>query len=327
MQAEIVIPEWAKRIASDHTDMDRNPQPVDAGKVRSFRLTLPDDVYFEYAFIDAGGRMRADPGNELRARNPWYPEASAIQGPEYRPSRYSQLTDDTADGRLDRHRLDSSWLQGIRRVSVYTPRGQEGVALPLVLVHDGTAFLRVAGLDRVLEALLAEGRAGPARLAFIEPADRDSEYGFGDDYLRFTMDELLPFLDGHYEGTGERVALGASLGGLMSARLGLLSPDEVQTVVTFSGAFLGTPEDRDFYRSTRSWVLERVRQEPRLPLSWYCDVGTIEWLTDVNRELAAELAAKAQRNRYQERNAGHNWVNWRNGLADGLAFALERKDG
>lgn len=323
MEAEINIPEWATHIASDHTDMDRAPQPVDAGKVSSFRLTLPDDVYFEYAFIDAEGDMKADPVNELGASNPWYPSASAIVGPSYRPSPYAQLGEETARGSLERHRLTSERLDRIVRVNVYTPEEYSGQTLPLVLVFDGTAFLRLAGLPRVLEALVAEGEARPARLVFIEPNDRSSEYGFNDEYRSFILGELLPFLDHDYPVGKERIVLGASLGGLMSATLALLHPEEFGGVVSFSGAFLGSPEEREFYASRHSWVVERVRESKALPLRWYAEVGTIEWLTGVNRELHRVLVDKNYRHGYRERNAGHNWVNWRNGLADALRFALD----
>lgn len=322
MEAEIEIPDWARHIVSDHTDMDRSPHPVDSSSVSSFRVKLPDDAYFEYAFLDADGRMRADPGNPRKAQNPWYPEASAVLGPDYRPSRYADLGDEYERGTLDRHRIESNLLGAVRRVGVYTPGGHEGDRLPLLLVHDGTAFMRIAALQRVLEALLEEGKVEPARVAFVEPMDRTDEYGFDEQYRRFTVEELLPFLDENYSGTGERTAVGASLGGLMSATLALLHPELFGTVVTFSGAFLGGPENRDFYRAEESWVLEQLRSQERLPLSWYSEVGTIEWLTTINREVEVELEGKRYVHGYRERNAGHNWVNWRNGLADALLFAL-----
>ena len=322
MQAEITIPSWATHLVSDHTDMDRSPHPVDAAKVSSFKLTFPDDVYFEYAFLDQEGRMKADPRNELRGKNPWYPEVSAITGPEYRPGRFAELPDEQATGSLDRHRLESDPLKGVRRINVYTPEDRTDSELPLLLVQDGTAFLRLAGLPTVLEALIEEGRVRPARLVFVEPADRTSEYGFEEDYRDFTLEELLPFLQRTYASSEERLLLGASLGGLVSATLALLHPEVFRGVATFSGAFLGTPDDRDFYRSQESWVVERVRQSGKLPLRWYSEVGTIEWLTDVNRELHKVLLEKGSEHEYRERNAGHNWTNWRNGLADALEFLL-----
>ena len=322
VQAEISIPDWATHILSDYTDMDRAPHPVDSNRVSSFRLSLPEDVYFEYAFRDDEGKVRADPANELRGHNPWYPEVSAITGPEYRPSKYADLPEDLAAGTLDRHRIEGPAMGGVRRVSVYTPQGQEGAQLPLTIVHDGTAFLRLAGLPRVLEALLAEGRVRPARLAFVEPVDRSSEYGFNEEYRRFTLEELLPYLEERHPSDGERLLVGASLGGLVSATLALLAPASFSALATFSGAFLGTPEERVFFGSSGSWVLERLNEIDELKLRWYSEVGTIEWLTDVNRMVHEALEVKAAAHEYRERHAGHNWTNWRNGLADALEFLL-----
>ena len=323
MDLRILVPDWARHVVSDLTDMDRNPVRVDASKVRAITLDLPDDVYFEYGFLDANGRMRADPDNDQRADNPWYPEVSATHGPRYRPDPLAFPDDVLEGGTVDRGRLPSAALGGQpRRWVVYTPAGHEGSELPWVIVQDGIAFYRMAKLHLALEALLRQGAARPARFAFVEPIDRRAEYGFSSGFRAFLTDELLPELDKRYGGTGERIWLGASLGGLLSATVGLERPDLVSTIVTFSGAYLGTPEDRDFYDSERSWVLDRLRAGDAAPARWYLDVGTIEWLTDANRKVAEALSERGIDHEFRERNAGHNWTNWRNGMSAALRFAL-----
>jgi enterochelin esterase-like enzyme len=325
MKLRLNIPDWATHIVSDLTDMDRNPHPVDASKVRSFTLELPDDVYFEYAFLDAQGAMRADPENARRAENPWYREVSAVTGPAYRPDVCAE-PEPLPLGETRRLRLESQRLAQTRRVSLYTPRGSEGEALPVVYVQDGVAFYRYAKLHLVLEHLLREQRARPAHLAFIEPVDRTQEYGFNEAYRAFVRDEVIPEVEGAVAATGERVALGASLGGLVSTLLALDDPERFRTVVAFSGAFLGTPADRRFYASESSWVLAELRARKRLPLRFYTETGTLEWLREVNREVASVLRDKGYEHRYVERNAGHNWTNWKNGLGGALSFALERPE-
>jgi enterochelin esterase-like enzyme len=323
MDLRILVPDWARHVVSDLTDMDRNPVRVDAGKVRAITLDLPDDVYFEYGFLDANGRMRADPDNDQRADNPWYPEASATHGSRYRPDPLAFPDDDLERGTVDRGRLPSAALGGQpRRWVVYTPAGHEGSELPWVIVQDGIAFYRMAKLHLVLEALLRQGEARPARFAFVEPIDRRAEYGFSADFRAFLTDELLMELEKRYGGTGERIWVGASLGGLLSATVGLERPDLVSTVVTFSGAYLGTPKDRDYYDSERSWVLDRLRSGDAAPARWYLDVGTIEWLADANRQVAEALSERGIDHEFRERNAGHNWTNWRNGMSSALRFAL-----
>jgi enterochelin esterase-like enzyme len=325
MKVTLKIPDWATHIASDLTDMDRNPHPVDAGKVSSFSLTLPDDVYFEYAFLGGdlktGGTMRADPERSERADNPWYSEVNAVYGPDYRRERYAEPKP-LPTGETRRVRLESHHLSQTRRLSIYTPKGFEGEPLPVVYVQDGVAFYRYARLHLVLENLLHDALVRPAHLVFLEPVDRTKEYGFNDLYREFVLEEALLEVERTVSVTTERVALGASLGGLVSILLALDAPDVFHSVVTFSGAFLGAPDDRDFYTSKASWVLDELKRRERLPLRFYTEVGTLEWLTGVNREVGEVLRAKGYEHVFRERSAGHNWTSWKNGFRGALTFAL-----
>ena len=323
MKVTLKIPDWATHIASDLTDMDRNPHPVDAGKVSSFSLTLPDDVYFEYAFLsgNTGGTLRADPERSERADNPWYREVSAVYGPDYRREQYAR-PEPLPTGETGRVRLESRHLAQTRRLSIYTPRGFEGQPLPVVYVQDGVAFYRYAKLHLILENLLRDALVRPAHLVFLEPVDRTKEYGFNDLYRKFVLEEALPEVEQMISATGERIALGASLGGLVSILLALDAPERFRSVVTFSGAFLGTPNDWDFYTSKASWVLDELKRRERLPLRLYTEVGTLEWLTGVNREVGEVLRAKGYEHVFRERSAGHNWTSWKNGFREALTFAL-----
>ncbi len=322
MQVSIDVPPWARRVASDLTDLDRAPQPVDPERAPSFDLELPDDVYFEYGFLDAEGRLRADPANPRRAENPWYRELSALAGPAYRPDALAEPPAPAAPPAVDRLRVASEALHQQRRVIVAGPSGFEDAELPWLLVQDGVAFYRLARLADVLAALVAAGEARPARIAFVEPVERAREYAFHPAYRTFVERELLAELERRYRSSGELIALGASLGGLFSATLALERPDLVSGVATFSGAFLGGPDDRDFYRSERSWVARTLEERGAAAPRWYAACGTLEWLTDVNRRVARALEAAGVDHAYAERNAGHNWTNWRNVLADALRFVL-----
>lgn len=322
MQVDFPVPDWAVKVMSDLTDMERNPHPVDAAKVKKFTVDLPDDAYFEYAFVDAEGNVKRDPVNEVKADNPWHPAASAVHGPGYKPDAYAN-PESEAKGRVSRHRIQSEILGQTRRLTLYTPQGYETTDLPVIYVQDGTAYYRIARLADVLESLLEDALVRPAHLVFLEPIDRSAEYRFNLEYRHFVLEEALPLVEKEVATTGERVAMGASLGGLVSATLALEHPDKFGTVVTQSGAFLGSPEDLDFYRGASSWVLKTLQRKEPLNLRWYLDVGTLEWLTDINRQVRDALEAKGYDYAYEERSAGHNWTNWRNGLAQALRFALE----
>ena len=324
MKLHLNVPDWATAVASDLTDMNRNPHPVDARKVVSFALELPADVYFEYAFVDEAGKMRADPERAERADNPWYGEVSAVYGPKYESNPYAS-PDELPVGETKRLRLESRHLKQTKRVSIYTPKGYEDKPLPVVYVQDGVALYRYVKLHLMLENLLRDTLVRPARLVFLEPTDRTQEYGFNDLYQKFVLEEALPEVEQTVSVTDERIALGASLGGLASVLLALNKPELFRSVVTFSGAFLGTPTEKNFYKSKKSWVLDELRERKKLPLRFYTEVGTLEWLTDINRKVTQVLDERGYEHLYAERSAGHNWTNWKNGIQGALTFALDVK--
>ena len=324
MDLDVRVPRWARHVVSDLTDMDRAPRPVDASRVARFRLKLPDDVYFEYGFLDGEGRLRADPDAPERADNPWHAELSCVRGPRYRPHPLASPGPEPAAGRTRRLRLTDAG-GATRRATLYEPAGLSGPA-PLLLVHDGTAYQRIARLPAVLEALLADGRIRPARLAFVDPSRpdlRSDEYGFGADYQAFLRDVLVPRLRAEAEAEGGLLLLGASLGGLASTVLAMHDPASVAGLALQSPAFLGAPDDRAFHGSRRSWALETLAADDRaLPWRVYQEVGTMDWLHDVNAKVAARLAQRAEAHRYEVRAAGHNWTFWRDGVAQALEHLL-----
>jgi len=324
MQLEVPVPPWARHVASDRTDMDRAPRPIDPTAVRRFKVPLPDDVYYEYAFLDADGRMRADPANPDRADNPWYPEVSCVRGPAYRPDPLAAPDPEAARGALRRLRLPDG-EGGVRRMALYEPAGLTGPA-PLAIVHDGTAYQRIARLPALFETLIASGRARPARLAFLDPsrpAARRAEYGFGEAYLRALTHELLPRLRDEADAVGGTIWIGPSLGGLAALRAAWQAPEATAGLVLQSPALLGTPDERDFHRSERSWWLETLARDDRaLPWRVAQEVGTFDWLHDVNVEAAAALESRVDAQRFVTRSAGHNWTFWRDGLAEAIAFVL-----
>jgi enterochelin esterase family protein len=322
MEITITPPAFARALISDGTDMHRSPRPLD-GSGKPITLTLPDDVWFEYAFLDGEGKAHADPANPLRADNPWYPEVSAVRGPAHAfDALYQQAATEPEHGRLDRQRIESAVLDQTRRITLYTPAGMEDRPLPAILVQDGQAFLRVGHLARVLDALLAAGQVRPVRLVFIDPVDRNVDYLFNDAYGEFITAELLPALGELTPGVTDLDLLGASLGGLASATLALARPELYAGVATLSGAFLGTPANPDPYGSRESWLLERIRSASSLPARWFVATGTLEWLTEINREAAAALRERGVQLHYEERSAGHNWTNWRGLLGDALRHLL-----
>ncbi len=322
MRHAVRVPDWAASIISDFTDMHRAPRPVSAAKVPRFTLALPDDVRFEYAFLDRAGIVRADPDYGASGVNPWYPEVTEVRGPDYAPQPLFDPQPARIPWRERRWRLTGAGFATPRRVNVLSPPDHDG-PLPVVLLHDGIAYQRLARSADVLAALMAQGRAGPAHLIFSEPTERLVEYAWDERHLAFVRDVLRPHARRELAVDGTWVAMGASLGGLAAATLALADPEAWSVVVAQGGAFLGIPEERRHHGVRRSWLLERLRAGAELAdQRWVLDVGTLDWLHDVNQRVADVLASRDVPVWYGEWTAGHNWGCWRDGLARVLEAAL-----
>jgi enterochelin esterase family protein len=320
MRVSLVPPAWAIHWISDLTDWQRRPLPV--ARMRPF--DLPDDAYFEYAYLDASGQPRPDPDNPNPSANPWWPYARSLLGPRYRPHPLAEVGNARPRGQLLRLQWTSSVLTGRRRVTIYTPAGHATDALPIVLFQDGKAYQHWGKAPQILDRLVSAGACRPAHLVLSTPGDRTRDYAFNPAFRRFVCEELLPRVETRIRGTGQRIALGASLGGLASALLVWHHPDLFGTVCAQSGAFLlGTvPGGLDPYHGPE-WLTEQVSTAPGpRNVRWYLDCGTLEWLHGPNRRLAEALRRKGYEVVFQERAAGHNWVNWRNGLPEALRYAL-----
>lgn len=175
----------------------------------------------------------------------------------------------------------------------------------------------------MLDRLLARGVVEPAHLVFVPPRERTPEYFFNAAYRAFLVDEVLPFVAGRVACSGRKVAWGASLGGLLSAQLAWEAAGGFDTVVAQSGAFLFSPDmtPGDPFHGNEAF-LDMVVNGPQQQIRWYFDCGAFEWLLPSNQRLAAALAERGHEVRLVTRAAGHNWVNWRQGLSGGLAYAL-----
>ena len=322
MEVNLVPPQWATHLLSDLTDWQRAPVPV----VELQPFTLPDDTYFEYAYLDASGTPRPDPDNDNPSRNPWWEFARSICGPDYRPDPFAEVGTKRFRGQLLRLTCVSRLLGQERRYFIYTPARHAESELPLVLFQDGKAYYGWGKVPQVFDRLLAAGQVRPAHLVFVPPRMRTSEYAFNATYRRFLTEERLPCVEGRIHCNGERIAWGASLGGLLSALLAYEHPELFRTVVAQSGTVLFSP-DQDMAAGPfqgGEWFLREAAPDRLRRVRWYLDCGRLEWLLDSNRRLAAALEESGCAREYRERNAGHNWVNWRNGLASAFRFALAR---
>ncbi len=163
----------------------------------------------------------------------------------------------TGDIRLHRG-IASRFLTPVRDVIVYLPPGYASESdrrYPVLYMHDGqnifdaaTSFVGEWRVDETAEDLIGQGAIEPLIVVGVyNTADRISEYtpavdagrgGNADNYGRFLVDELKPFIDSTYRTLPDREhsgVAGSSLGGLVSmhfaltlsetfSRIGVVSP-------------------------------------------------------------------------------------------------------
>ncbi len=319
MDVDLVVPPWASHLISDLGDWHRSPLPV--SEVRPFKL--PDDAWFEFAWLDGEGNPRADPEVE-RAHNPWWEYACRLVGPGFREHADVPGVAAKAELRFERHKLPSVHLGSSRWIFLYSPAGT-AEPRPLVLFQDGKATWHHGRVGPLVDALTRAGDIPPAHYVFVQPHKRGEDYLFNSRYHDFVVKELLPFVENNRACNGRRTAWGVSLGALASAWLALVEPGVFETVVAQSGAFLGGRKDEphDPYAGSE-WLLSQIQSGRGDKVRWSLECGTLEWLHEGHLRLSAALENAGVLHRSFERNMGHNWTNWRQGIPDALRWALNR---
>lgn len=267
--------------------------------------------------------------------------ASIVELPGAAPQPYSAPRPGVPAGQVERFRLSSERLGNERRIWVYTPPGYDPDTrepYALVILFDAPVSLTTIPAPTIADNLIAEGRIPPVILLGIDSLSQESrmrELMCHQPFADFLAHEALPWARARYPITADpaRVALaGQSAGGVAAAFVALRYPSLFGAVLSQSGAFWWAPEDA----TQPNWLIQRFAQSPTAPLRFYLDVGYLETFAGpgargesilaANRALRDALAAKGYPLTYAESHSGHDYLQWRGTLADGL-LALLGQDG
>jgi len=259
----------------------------------------------------------------------------------------------------------NSTVAGIpgRNVRILLPRGyvqNPWKRYPVAYFHDGQNVFFPGGAfgswdaDRIARHETSQGRMREAILVAVDNAndygsDRRREYvpptdqlvgnGTADKYLQFLKDNVLSTLDYNYRTLnvpGQPVrpdgnlAVGSSLGGLVSTYIGAVGSDVFGKIGVFSPAFWAGPN----FRSTMLGLAGK------LPLRIYMDIGSAEssgsqsssaiyWndaFAVYNLWLADGYAVNSELLFHPECLALHNEAAWSRRLPRFFAFALSPWD-
>jgi enterochelin esterase family protein len=288
--------------------------------------TLAADARVDYKVVLNGGSWIEDPANPLKMWSGFGPNS------EFRMPNYSYPLETIRSPHADRGaltgntRMTSSNLGYQVQYRVYTPAGyntQQLSQLPVIYVTDGHEYSpdHMGSLTAVLDNLIEDRTLRPAIAVFIDPRDpnnlgnnrRLSEYNNNAQFANFVADELVPAIDSAYRtsaNASDRVILGTSMGGLISAYFGATQSDTFQKIAIQSPAF-----------SQNTSIYGMYDHAPQAPLQIYMTAGTINDGSG-GRTMNQILDRNGYNYTYVEANEGHSWGNWRGQLGNMLVSLI-----
>jgi enterochelin esterase family protein len=312
----------APRLLGDFNGWEGHDEaPMDAAGdgVWVKHLELPADAYVEYIF-HVGDERHHDSFNRRRVPNGLGKHNNFCYMPAARPAAELKRQANAPTGWLESYKLASGGYLGsrTRRVTLYAPPVEQ--AVPLVVVYDGSDYLRLAGLAVIVDNMIAQGQIEPLALAFIDHGNdaRTLEYACAEATLNFVLMQVLPLareklnLVDPLERRGSYGVIGASMSGLMSLFTGLRLPQIFGRVVAQSGAYSLDGYDYVVWDLARSQELASLRV--------WMDAGSMEYLAECSRDMSQLLQARGVGCVYREYAGGHNYTVWRNDLPQALRY-------
>ena len=253
------------------------------------------------------------------------------------PQPWIVRNDQNPAGKVHKHKIASTLLKNERNLSVYTPPDYRANGKPyaLLVLFDEGAYLNNVPTPVILDNLIAAGKIPPMVAVLIaNPSQetRSKELPPNPQFADFLATELLPWVREHYSVTSDpklTTVGGSSFGGIAATYAGLRHSKIFGNVLCQSGSFWWAPErmgpDADATTET-GWLAKEFIKSPKLPLKFWMDAGVFEVdsrggggaILEPSRHMRDVLLAKGYEVHYQQFNSGHDYLNWRGTLADGL---------
>ena len=293
-------------------------------------IELPPGSRIEYKLEvvrDGHRELITDPLNDVLARDP-FGANSVCQAAGYERPVWTLPDEAARPGGIESHRIDSKAFRESRDIAVYVPaRFRRNRRYPLLIVHDGSDYLRYADLKTVLDNLTHRLEIPPMLVAFTQSDDRLREYAGDEHHASFVAEDLLGYMDATYplrDDAAARGVMGASFGGVAALHAGWRFPGRFGSLLLQSGSFAFS----DLGRHQRGPVFDPVvrfmngfREAPGKPADRiYMSCGIYESLIYENRSILPTLQAHGIDVRFEEARDAHNWENWRDRLRNGLSW-------
>jgi enterochelin esterase-like enzyme len=305
-------------LAGDMNNWDANALSLNQVAGSSFwylTMTLENDARLDYKFVSNGTTWILDPRNPYTCAG-GFGANSELRMPGYAPPPEVAVDPMVSHGTLFDTTITSAIMGYGRRMQVYMPVGYdtEKRFYPLLLVHDGTDYINLAGMTTVLDNLIAQKKIQPLIAVFVPAVRREDEYAgyLQESFGRYITREVLPFIDRRFRTLTDpryRGTMGASNGGNISIYLGYSFPEQFGNVIAQSSYI-------------QPGLQQAFQTQPQKALRFYLDIGTydIPLLIPMVRSFSVTLKNKGYGLSYQEVHEGHSWGNWKAHIDDALLY-------
>ena len=270
---------------------------------------------------DGSVEVGPDPGNPRRVGGV-FGDKSVVEFPGY--VRPAWLSAAPPPGHTTPFSVAGEDLRMPVTGSVWTAPGLDpGDLAPLLVVHDGPEYDRLADLTRFLAVCVADGTVPPLRALLLQPGERNRWYAAEPAYSRALLEAVLPSVP-----ASRRIGMGTSLGALAMLHAYRQDPAGFAGLFLQSGSFFTEtldPQERGFPRFTEitRFVAEvhdgGVSGQP-VPVGMTC--GSAEENLACNRLMATRLAALGHEVAFHLVPDAHNFTSWRDGFHPHLPALL-----
>ncbi|WP_166143407.1 enterochelin esterase [Methylosinus sp. RM1] len=324
------------------TDVWRLTLKLPAGARFAYTLSINDPLVLEGPrAAERAATQQADPLNPKKSWN--YAPGAGIH--EYSsmaelPGAPSQpwilKRPGVPEGKVEHMPFKSDLLGNERKITVYTPAGYQkgGGPFDLLVLFDENAYIDRVPTPTILDNLIASGSIRPMVAVLIANPNQETrvkELAPNPTFADFLANELIPWVHTRYRVTAEpsrTVVAGSSFGGIAATYAALRHPEIFGNVLCQSGSFWWAPDHRyggDPLTET-NWLAKQFIASSKLPIRFYMDAGLFEvdfsgsggGILEPSRQMRDVLLAKGYEVHYKEFASGHDYLNWRGTLADGL---------
>ena len=310
-----------------------------------YQLSADDDLvpYSRFDIADNNAAVRHDASAMLDPLNPkkWIQhngEFSLAELPGAPPQPWVEKRPGIAEGRIEKRQFKNDRLGNEREIAIYTPPGYSAhhSPYPLMVLFDEKQYLTMVPTPTILDNLIAAQKIPPLVAVLVDAVDRDTRRtetmgANADAYADVMSTDLIAWILASYNVTrdpAQTIAAGSSANGFASMYMAWRHPDVFGNVLCQSGALFWEPGTGPGtgvpLGEHPEWLARQVAQSPKKAIRFFVEAGLFEdsreGILDTSRHFRDVALARGYEIHYQEFAGGHNYINWRGSLADGLIY-------